>query len=47
MEDTRLMTVLEKVTGLFDSMIDAGRHDADASNDIIKLWMLEALMLNF
>ena len=37
--------LLEKVTGLFDSMIDAGRHDADASNDIIKLWMLEALML--
>lgn len=37
--------LLKKITVLFDSMIKEGRHNSNVSRDLIKVWMLEALML--
>jgi len=37
--------LLKKVTGLFDGMIAESHHNTAVSDDLIKVWMLEALML--
>jgi YesN/AraC family two-component response regulator len=37
--------LLKKVTGLFDGMIAESHHNSAVSNDLIKVWMLEALLL--
>ena len=37
--------LLKKITRLLDDMIKEGRHNANVSGDLIKVWMLEALLL--
>jgi AraC-like DNA-binding protein len=37
--------LLKKVTVLFDNMIKEGRHNSNVSNDLVKVWMLEVLLL--
>ena len=37
--------VLKKVSGLLDSIIDEGHHHGAASDDLIKIWILEVLIL--
>lgn len=37
--------ILKKITGLLDAMIEEGHHPSAVSDDLVKLWMLEVLLL--